>query len=149
MSSIIMIFTSNRSLELSNCFKSFSEKSSKEQSLNFINCSENGPKSRCGLQSLPWESWIRWMAEKLKTSAFFFFLCFCQDIQMIKKSLNIKLVYKVKVAAEVPWALSWPYPAFSYFWRSSFQWSIWPSGLLLMGLPSEKWDWLIIHPSCK
>lgn len=77
MRSIIMIFTSKRSLESSSCFRSFSEKSK----LNTLDRSEiqlwdkvRVPWRRC--RDSPCGSWMRWMAEKLKTSAFLFFLCF-------------------------------------------------------------------------
>ncbi len=38
------------------------------------------------LAALPCGSWIKWMAEKLKTSTFFFFLCFWEN----KLNLHIK-----------------------------------------------------------
>lgn len=38
-----------------------------------------------GRSWLPCGSWMRWMAEKLKTSAFFFFLCFCRNVNKIQR----------------------------------------------------------------
>lgn len=92
--------------------------------------------------SSPWGSWMRWMAEKLNTSGFFFFLCFCPA--RIKTRLNstnhkckIRSCAFAQVTPEVPQGLSWPFLAFSCFCWFSCQWSIWPSGLELMVLPSE------------
>lgn len=81
---------------------------------------------------IPWGSWIKWMAEKLNTSAFLFFLCFCRNSSMFLnggKKLFQNMSHITDVVMNVlPWGLSLPFQVFSCFWRSSSQWRISPSG---------------------
>lgn len=87
---------------------------------------------------------MRWMAEKLNTSAFFFFLCFCPTrftttLNSMKHKWKIRSCASAQVTLEVPRGLSWPFPASSCFCWFSCRWSIWPLGLELLG-PLPVWS---------
>lgn len=87
---------------------------------------------------------MRWMAEKLNTSGFFFFLCFCptrftKTLNSMKHKWKIRSCVSAQVTLEVPRGLSWPFPASSCFCWFSCRWSIWPLGLELLG-PLPVWS---------
>lgn len=87
---------------------------------------------------------MRWMAEKLNTSAFFFLLCFCPTrftttLNSMKHKWKVRSYASAQVTLEVPRGLSWPSPASSCFCWFSCRWSIWPLGLELLG-PHPVWS---------
>lgn len=87
---------------------------------------------------------MRCMAEKLNTSGFFFFLCFCPTrfattLNSMKHKWKIRSCASAQVTLEVPRGLSWPFPASSCFCWFSCRWSIWPLGLELLG-PLPVWS---------